>query len=209
MVRVDRKQRDFLRREEEILAAALDLLSGPDWESISVEQIAMHAEVGKGTVYNHFSSKDELLFRLLIRFYSGLLQELQEQKPQGGAAEQFRAIIRRSLEYHLEHMEYRYVVPYCERTDFKERAAPEWRDDFMALDRSFENWSRPFIEQAMESGEFEKRDPDSAMLGMHATFKGAISILWAGDGWCPDYCEPTRVIESVTDFMVTGMVGRN
>jgi AcrR family transcriptional regulator len=207
MVRSDRKQREFERREQEILDAALALCAKPDWESISVDQIASLAGIGKGTVYQHFSSKDELLFRLMIRFYTGLLIELQQQEFAGSASEQFRAILSYSLQYHLDHTEYRYIVLYCERVDFKERAAAHWRDDFLALDRSFESWGRPLIEQAMAHGEFVQRSPESVMLGLHAAFKGSVTLLWSGGDWCPAYTEPHLLIEAATNFMVSGLVG--
>ena len=127
MAQQDRKQRAFERREQDILTAALELCATPRWESVTVEQIAERAEVGKGTVYKHFSSKDELLFRLMMRFYRGLLRMLHDEIPEGDPPAQLRAAFGRALRYHIDHGEYRYVVEYCERIDFKLRAQPAWR----------------------------------------------------------------------------------
>ena len=127
MARVDRKQREFERRETEILDTALALFSKPNWESVTIEQIAKAAEVGKGTIYNHFASKDELLFRLMMRFYRGLLQNLQQKVDEDEAfILSFRRIFEYAFSYHLKHREYRYVVEYCKRIDFKERADESW-----------------------------------------------------------------------------------
>ena len=79
-------------------------------------RIAERAEIGKGTIYKHFSSKDELLFRLTLRFYSGLLDELKAIDTGADAADAFRSVIHRALTYHAEHREYRYVVEYCDRS---------------------------------------------------------------------------------------------
>ena len=208
MTRPNRKQREFERREEEILDAALDLCSGPDWESVTVDEIAAQAGVGKGTVYNHFASKDELLFRLMIRFYRGMLNELRAGFPEGSPTDLFREIIRYSLDYHVRHPEYRYVVLHCERVDFKQRAAPEWRDDLRALDRSFEEWGLPLIRRGMERGEFRSRPVDDVLLGLCAAFKGSLIMLWAGDDWCPHRGEPETMITVMTDFMMAGLAGR-
>ena len=54
----DRKAREFQRREEDILKAALALSNRDDWQAVTIEQIAQKAEIGKGTVYKHFPSKD-------------------------------------------------------------------------------------------------------------------------------------------------------
>lgn len=203
----DRRQREFERREQDILAAALELCSKPDWESVTVGQIADRAEVGKGTVYKHFVSKDELLFRLMMDFYQGLLRMLRGDMAQGSAREKFRYAIERSLRYHIAHKEYRYVVEYCERIDFKERANPDWRGDFLELDRAFQAWGVPIIEAGMEAEEFRRQSIERVMIGMHACFKGAISMIWASQDWCPLGNDETVVV-AVTNFMMAGLMGR-
>jgi len=203
----DRKRREFERREQDILAAALELCSTPDWESVTVEQIADRAEVGKGTVYKHFGSKDELLFRLMMDFYGGLLRMLRDDMAQGIPQEMLRYAVERSLRYHIEHKEYRYVVEYCERIDFKERANPAWRGDFLELDRAFRDWGAPIIERGMETGQFQRCSCEHVMMGMHACFKGATSMIWASRDWCPLGDEETVVV-AVTDFMMAGLTGR-
>ena len=204
----ERKQREFELREADILSAALQLCSASDWESVTVDQIAAKAQIGKGTVYKHFISKDELLFRLMIQFYSGLLTELQTLTRSGSASEQFRSIIRHALNYHLRHDEYRYIVLYCERVDFKERAAPEWRDDFLRLDRSFEDWGTPLVEFGIHSGEFQQRPVQDVLLGLHAAFRGGITMLWSDGSWCSTDHPTEQIINCLTDFMVHGLVGQ-
>lgn len=207
MARQNRKQREFQRRERDILSAALDLCSTPKWESVTVEQIAERAEIGKGTVYKHFVSKDELLFRLMMGFYQGLLRMLREQMAQGGPLEKVRYAVERALRYHIEHREYRYVVEYCERIDFKERADPAWRGDFLELDRAFQEWGGPIIEAGMESGQFQRRSLEQVMLGMHACFKGAVAMIWSTRDWCP-LGDDEAVVAAATDFMMAGLRGR-
>jgi AcrR family transcriptional regulator len=203
----DRKQREFERREQDILSASLELCSTPRWESVTVEQIAERAEVGKGTVYKHFASKDELLFRLMMRFYRGLLRMLSEEMTGGSPLEQLRDAVERALRYHIAHGEYRYVVEYCERIDFKERANPAWRDDFLELDRAFQEWAGPIIEAGMATGQFQRRPVDQVMLGLHACFKGAVSLIWAGDDWC-SMGDDQAVVAAATEFMMAGLSGR-
>ena len=95
MARWDRKRREFERREEEILDAALELFSRPNWESVTIEQIAVAADIGKGTVYKHVTSKDELLFKLMMRFYRGMLLHLQHEfEESGDILQRFRLHLR-------------------------------------------------------------------------------------------------------------------
>jgi len=210
MARVERRQREFLRREEEILDAALCLCASRDFESVRVDQIAERSDVGKGTVYKHFSSKDELLFRLYMRFYRGLLKEMRE-RVNGRAVdpiEQLRFIFRYAFEYHVKHRDYRYVVEYVERNDFKERAEASWREDFLSLDRAFLEWFGPIIEAGMQRGEFPERRLEDVLTGLRACFNGALHMLWATDDWCV-ICDPDsgKIITSVTNFMMMGITG--
>ncbi len=210
MARVDRKQREFERREEEILDAALELFSQPNWESVTIEQIANAADVGKGTVYKHLASKDELLFRLMMRFYRGLLNDLQSEFQAGeeeNALGQFRRIFEYAFRYHLKHREYRYIVEYCRRIDFKERADESWHASFKALDQAFSDWGDPMILSLMEKGMIEERPMTQLQIGLRACFDGAVAMLWAGKDWCVLGSEE-QILEAATGFMMSGLIGR-
>lgn len=203
----DRKQREFERREEDILDATLELCSQPSWVSVTIDQIAERADIGKGTVYKHFRSKDELLFRLTMRFYQGLFEELQGAGLEGDPLEMHRQMFDRALDYHMNHHEYRYVVEYCNGIDFKERAEEAWKEELKVLDQSFQDWGAPMIQAGIDQGLFEDRPVRDIMLGMHACFVGAISMIWIGELWCP-YEKPEVIKKAVTDFLLAGLCGR-
>jgi AcrR family transcriptional regulator len=204
-----RKQREFERREEDILDAALTLFSSPGWESVSIQQIAKLAEIGKGTIYNHFASKDELLFRLMLRFYEGLLFQLKQEtfNPQQ-ILTSFERIFRLAFNYHLEHREYRYVVEYTKKIDFRERAEEAWRSSFLELDRAFSEWGDPLLLSAMEQGLIAKRPTGHVNIGMRASFNGAVGMLWAGSDWSL-HGDEKEMIEAVTAFVMAGVIGRS
>ncbi|MBZ0294850.1 MAG: TetR/AcrR family transcriptional regulator [Anaerolineae bacterium] len=51
-------------KRDQILIATRDLIFEQGLQSISMAQIAQRAEVGMGTIYNYFASKEELVFHL-------------------------------------------------------------------------------------------------------------------------------------------------
>lgn len=57
---LSRKEREKLTRQQEILAAARELFLRKGYHEATLEEIAQHAQFGKGTIYNYFSSKDDL-----------------------------------------------------------------------------------------------------------------------------------------------------
>jgi len=68
------------RRREQILAAADDCLADTDWSAITMAAIAERAELGKGTAYRYFSTKEELFLELtarrLVEWSAGLESDL-------------------------------------------------------------------------------------------------------------------------------------
>lgn len=62
---MDRKKREFMRREQEILDATEQMMCGPDSDAVTVERIANAVGIGKGTIYKHFRTKHEIVGRLL------------------------------------------------------------------------------------------------------------------------------------------------
>ncbi|HEU4753979.1 MAG TPA: TetR/AcrR family transcriptional regulator [Armatimonadota bacterium] len=95
--RVQRRTRETRRR---ILRAALELFSERGFEGVTVEEIAERADVARGTVFNHFSTKESLCEGL------GELQiELIQEAVQSGeisgrsAGEKIAAVIRMMAEF--------------------------------------------------------------------------------------------------------------
>ena len=68
----------FKQREQDILDAALDLLINHGEDKVTVEQIAIKVDIGKGTIYKHFASKTEIYYRLLFDYEFSLKAKLEE-----------------------------------------------------------------------------------------------------------------------------------
>src|SRR5438874_8484314 len=64
-----------LPRGREIVAAAVRLFSEHGIEAVTVDEIAAAADVGKGTIYNYFETKEDIVVAFLLH----LEHQLQEQ----------------------------------------------------------------------------------------------------------------------------------
>lgn len=69
-----RKEREKKAREQDILQAARKLFLVKGYHETTLEEIAHHAEFGKGTIYNYFSSKEELFFAIIDQINDEMLQ---------------------------------------------------------------------------------------------------------------------------------------
>ena len=68
-----RKEREFARREKEILDALLECMDNQPFDHITVESIANHIGIAKGTIYKHVSCKEDLIAKLNLRFLDELI----------------------------------------------------------------------------------------------------------------------------------------
>ena len=66
--RIREKKKVFLAREQKIVSAALELLISENIDRVTVSKIASQAGIGKGTVYKHFLTKNEILVRIMLDY---------------------------------------------------------------------------------------------------------------------------------------------
>ena len=66
MEALSRKQREIAQREGRILAVARRMLKERGYLGLSMDAIAAELDYSKGTIYNHFSCKEEIIIALAI-----------------------------------------------------------------------------------------------------------------------------------------------
>ncbi len=90
-----------MKTKEKILDAALKLFSGKGYHETSMAEIAEEAGLGKGTLYWHFSSKDELFGETVRREGENVVKEIQnftEECSGQSAVDILKAFFRSNLE---------------------------------------------------------------------------------------------------------------
>lgn len=66
MVTLTRKQREIQEREGQILRLARPILLREGYQALSMERLAGLMEYAKGTLYNHFPNKEEIILALAV-----------------------------------------------------------------------------------------------------------------------------------------------
>jgi len=66
------------QKEERILQAAARIFAAEGLEKGTIADIAADAGIGKGTVYQYFSSKDEIFRALLMSFFQSMIADWQQ-----------------------------------------------------------------------------------------------------------------------------------
>jgi len=80
-----RPRKDALRNRERVLDAATELVRR-EGESVPMAAIAEHAGVGVGTLYRHFSTREELLGELVFRSFGLAVTNAQAAADAPGSA---------------------------------------------------------------------------------------------------------------------------
>lgn len=66
MVTLSRKKREIQEREVQILRLARPILLKEGYQALSMERLASMMEYAKGTLYNHFPNKEEIVLALAL-----------------------------------------------------------------------------------------------------------------------------------------------
>jgi AcrR family transcriptional regulator len=203
---IERKKRDFEHREQVILGAALSLFNSDDWLSVTVDQLADKAEIGKGTVYKHFANKEEIYARLTLDFYYGLLEGLESVDFNRMTIPVLGDIFMFALRYHLAQPEFRRVTQYCKRIDFKQRSSEKIREAFDKLDADFRALVGKLISRGMQENEIPQANVKHLYYCMRACFDGSVDTVWTGYIGL-EKIDIEEYIQVITRFMLAGVLG--
>jgi TetR/AcrR family transcriptional regulator, repressor of fatR-cypB operon len=108
---LSRREREKRVRQQEILKAARELFVSKGFRETTLDEIARHAEFGKGTLYNYFESKEDL--------FSGIIEQAIDEMSAiaresiavpGGVREKLIVYARRLIAYVRENGELLHVI---------------------------------------------------------------------------------------------------
>lgn len=201
----DRKEREFRRREEEILGAALALFRNDDWQSVTVEQIADRAEIGKGTIYKHFSSKDEIYARLVMEYQRTAIEKLRRIDKQLDVIQRLRAIIMVTFEQNLAAQEYQRLVQYSSRDEFRNSLSGPTRDALQRQDEEFFGMINEVLDEGVKQSLLPRKTPQELLFGPMAAMLGARTMMW-NQCMCPGPPVTAESVKELSNFVLAGML---
>lgn len=184
-------------KRERILEAAQVVFARKGYYQAKMEEIADLAEVGKGTVYEYFASKQELykeMFKMLLSQYTGHV--VAENAERLTVEARVRYLIEMHLRYMLENWQH---MP----TNFGDMGGMDeellsWMYDLRK--ESIERMTTMF-EQGIARGELKEIDPELGANLLAGLLRGiTIPLMMEGA-----YNEPSKVAAEVTDMLFHGM----
>jgi AcrR family transcriptional regulator len=178
--KLSRKQRELLERESLILDAAQQMLHEHGYNFLTMERIAETVEYSKGTIYNHFSSKEDLVASLCCRCVNNLIEifEWASQYP-GSSRERYSAIgIGYSVYHQCNPMESNNLQILTSNA-VRERVSNTKLAEIGALEHQVIKITADVVQQAIDCGDLADKyqsQISSIVFGCWSMHYGAIML---------------------------------
>jgi AcrR family transcriptional regulator len=171
-----RKQREYLQREQLILDTAQQMLHEHGYAQLTMERIAEAVEYSKGTIYNHFSSKEDLVCSLCCRCVSNLIELFQRAYDYPGTTrERFSAIgIAYSLYYDLNPLDAQ-NIQIVKTNAVREKLSAEKLEEMSALEHEITQLCMNLVNEAIDAGDIANHGHhtgDSIVFGFWSMLYG-------------------------------------
>lgn len=189
-----RKAQEFRQREREILDAALTLFLEQGEDRVTVEMIADRVGIGKGTIYKHFETKNEIYLLLMIRYEEDLAELFREigqsQDKEQLAREYFRFRISDPSRYQLfDRLEHKVI---------KDQAVPELVQKLHAIRAANLDNLTGVVESRIREGALEDVPAGYHIAAAWALAHGAVGLMES-----PFYRKFIDDKEDFLDFLIS------
>jgi AcrR family transcriptional regulator len=192
----ERKKRDTRQR---ILMAGLDAFGARGFENCTIDEIARAAGVGKGTVYNYFRAKEDLVVSFMVDVERRTQAEVAALVQARGSA---AAILARVIESQmaLKAPHYRFVRLFLAQLAGTATHADKWVGEAgAALDPTLV----PLFEKLQKRG-LVRTDVDVATLvGTFKVMQLGLMMLWAIEG--PPWAGIGEVVRQQVGLFCSGI----
>lgn len=198
MARSDASSSESSGKCEAILEQAIRTFAELGYRATDVQVIADRAAVGKGTVYRHFGTKENLFWTTAFEVFQRLRQTLTEaaNSVSGGPAK-LRAACRAYGVFFDQRPDYLEVFVQ-DRAEFRGTGPEAYKREHEELLQRFVG----VVEQGITAGEFRPVDPRATMVALSGLLYGAtVQGCYLSHGMSMQ-----QVIEHGIDVFLAGMV---
>lgn len=156
-------------RKKEILKAAEESFNAFGYKATTMSKVSKMAQVGKGTIYTFFKTKEEL-FQAIMDDFIAKMRETAEQAIQPGSA--FEINLHQALMAILTfRQEHQLMIKLPQ--EIRETGAPEAVQAIEKVEQAILTFLEKHIREGVRTGELVSCDPELtafAMLRLYAAF---------------------------------------
>ena len=165
-------------RISQIVTAAEDVFTKKGFAEARMDDIAEETGLSKGTLYNYFKSKDDLIIAILDRIFQREFRAFEQSDISKMSATDaiglFADTVAKDIKLMLRLMPIAYeFLALAFRNKTVQKALKVYVNHYM-------NILVPVIENGIASGEFKEVDPKEVAIAMGAVLEGTI-LIWVYD----------------------------
>jgi len=206
-----RKEREFKLREQEILETATQLFAEHGLDNVTVADIAKATDIGKGTIYKHFVSKDVILARLGDDFSLQVLDKVHQIDVTQTCSEQMRQMLSMCFKAHIEMPLMGEICQIYQQPSFLDRLPQEHQQQCLNTELQYFEILNRIIQLGKDNNELPDLPVDELILGSYATYCGALEMLQNQNRRCftdAPQLPQDRFIEIIINYTMAGLFGR-
>ncbi len=176
----ERRERDFRRREDEFLDLARRLIIEQGYAGFGMDRLAEATEYSKGTVYLHFTSKEDVVVALACQSMRRRVDFFDRAARFAGRPRERMTAIGVAEEQFFRHHSYNYrSEQIIKLASLEERASPERTADLHRLEQACFSGLLRITNEAVMAGELQLTPPfgeADVCLGVWASLSGTFGV---------------------------------
>jgi AcrR family transcriptional regulator len=195
-----RRERKKIVARSQILSTAIELFSRRGLDAVTIDEIAAAADVGKGTIYNYFATKEDIVVAFMADLEARMAPRIARFKPGERPAHRVLA------DYILLH--FRLKEPY--HAFVRVFLAQMFMDTarFLPYMVEMQKYADPPLQalfEALKERRALRAGIDVPQLIMSfKTMHLGLTALWAVEG--PPFAQTTRVVRQQMKFFTEGIL---
>ena len=187
------------KRTSQIITAAEDVFTRKGFNEARMDDIAEETGLSKGTLYNYFKSKDDLIIAILDRIFQREFKAFEGADVSSMNASDtvwlFADTIAKDIKLMLRLMPVAYeFLALAFRNKTVQKALKVYVNRYM-------NILVPIIQSGINSGDFKKVDAQEVAIAMGAILEGTI-LIWVYD---KSLVDPEKHIRSGIKLLLEGI----
>ncbi len=186
----------FANRKEEIIHVAAELFSRNGYSATSMRDIAEHIGMEAASLYNHISSKEEILHSICFGMADRFLNAIEEVNDIYFNGEQK---LRMAVQNHVRILTQNLAEAQVFLKDWRHLGS-ENLDAFIRLRDQYEDGIENILQTGIDENVFQDIDKKFAALNILS------SVNWIVEWYKPDgKMSPEQVAMKLCDFILTGL----
>ncbi|MEH0022272.1 MAG: TetR/AcrR family transcriptional regulator [Desulfobacter sp.] len=199
-----RKERDDLRKRNEILAAASEIFASRGFHSTTMAQISKRSQYPLGTIYKYFPGKKEMYHDLVINRVRDLGQILGEIRTDDslGVCEKLKGCLKAQTDFYNANRDV-VKIYISERSNIDAVAMPKLNEKVSTFHNRMVDLFQDLFEQGIAAGTF-KSYPTRDMAELYADI--VHSAAWASLFRDDDRDQTDQRLSMIFDMFTTGIL---